>query len=190
MPTYFEFVVSLKDIKPRIWRRFQIDATATFADLHDAIQAGFGWDNSHLWDFRTPGRRGRVLAGVPIDEVLGFDWEERPDARSVRLDEYFTEDPASATCQYVYDFGDNWVHNVRLRQRVSTAERFHRRLLAGKRACPQEDSGGVWGYYRNAEFVDTGSASGGGDDEDLAEWVGDWKPDEFDLATAKVTFDA
>ena len=37
MPTYFEFEVSLQGIKPRIWRRFQLRATATFADLHWAI---------------------------------------------------------------------------------------------------------------------------------------------------------
>ena len=43
MPSYFELDVSLQDIQPRIWRRLLLPNTATFAQLHVAIQDSFGW---------------------------------------------------------------------------------------------------------------------------------------------------
>ena len=189
MPNYFEFEVSLQRIKPRIWRRFQLRGTSTFADLHWAIQDSFGWENYHLWEFRAPGRRGRLLAGVPDDEEnLWFDPERTPDAESVKLARDFKTKGASARCQYTYDFGDNWIHTVKLRQRLSSPERFSRRLLAGRRACPQEDSGGVTGYGRLVEFKETGSDPWD-DAENLGEWMGDWDPARFDPAAARIAFD-
>ena len=38
MPRYYEFEVSLQELQPRIWRRFLLRTTATFAQLHQAIQ--------------------------------------------------------------------------------------------------------------------------------------------------------
>ena len=113
MPAYFEFEVSLVAIEPRIWRRFQLAETATFDHLHRAIQAAFGWESYHLWEFRGPGRRGRVLAGAEQD-VLFLDSEETPDAQQVKLAQYFTPDLSPANCQYIYDFGDTWIHAVTL----------------------------------------------------------------------------
>lgn len=58
MSEYFEFEVSLKDVKPKIWRRFLIPTTATFLHLHEAIQYSCGWNNCHLYSFSEPGRAG------------------------------------------------------------------------------------------------------------------------------------
>ena len=44
MHTYLELEVSLLDIDPRIWRRFQLGADDRFGDLHLAIQDSFDWD--------------------------------------------------------------------------------------------------------------------------------------------------
>ena len=188
MPAYCEFEISLVAIKPRIWRRFQLAKTATFDHLHRAIQAAFGWESCHLWEFRGPGRGGRVLAGAEQD-VLVPDVEETPDAQQVKLTQYFTADLSPASCQYIYDFGDTWIHTVTLVRRLSVAERFHRRLLAGRRACPPEDSGGIGGYARLVEFLETGADPWGDDATELAEWIGDWKPDRFDVDAAKRIFD-
>ena len=188
MPAYCEFEISLVAIKPRIWRRFQLAETATFDDLHRAIQVAFGWESYHLWEFRGPGRGGRVLAGAEQD-VLALDVEETPDAQQVKLTQYFTADLSPAGCQYIYDFGDTWIHTVTLARWLSVAERFHRRLLAGRRACPPEDSGGIGGYARLVEFLETGADPLGDDAAELAEWIGDWEPDRFDVDAAKRIFD-
>jgi hypothetical protein len=44
MPDYFEFEVTLREIQPRIWRRFLLGSQGTtFWDLHMAIQDSCGW---------------------------------------------------------------------------------------------------------------------------------------------------
>ena len=186
MPIYDEFEVSLSDIEPRIWRRFQIARTASFADLHVAIQVAFGWDHAHLWEFRTVARRGLALAAPAMDDDWGFR-EPPPDAKSTGLSRFFGPGK-HRRCVYVYDFGDFWAHDVLFLRRFATKERFHRRLLAGERAGPLEDCGGVGGYYRLLEFAQTGVDPRGEDPAELNEWYGHWDPEAFDLENARARF--
>ncbi|MCH9046473.1 MAG: plasmid pRiA4b ORF-3 family protein [SAR324 cluster bacterium] len=185
MPEYLELEISLVGIRPRIWRRFRIASTATFADLHDAIQQSFGWENCHLWEFVEPRRRGNAIAGIPDDEFR----DGRPAASAVKLSQYFTGKGTGKRCHYVYDFGDDWTHDVKLVGTGSDPERYHRRLLAGKHACPPEDCGGVPGYARMVEFLATGKDPYGEDPEELREWIDDLQPESFDLAAWKAAFD-
>jgi hypothetical protein len=55
MPDFCVIEVALKDITPRIWRRFMITTEATFVDLHEAIEDVCGWTNPQI---------------TPIDETL------------------------------------------------------------------------------------------------------------------------
>lgn len=187
MPSYFELEVSLRYIKPRIWRRFLIAGDATFGDLHQAIQDSFGWHSCHLWEFRGTARGG-VLGGPNYEDIMMFgDEEEMPDAYSVQVTSHFAR---AKSCLYVYDFGDSWRHDVSRRRRVSLEEHFHRRLLAGRRACPPEDCGGPPGYDRFVSIVETGVDPWGEDVEELLEWLGEWNPAAFDLADWKRRFDS
>ena len=181
---YFEFEVSLRHIKPRVWRRFLIAATATFGDLHRAIQDSFGWEYSHLWEFRAS---RRVLAGLKMNDFvdIGFGEPVR-DAETVKLGTHFAR---STSCQYIYDFGDGWVHDVKRNRRVRLADSFHRQLLAGRRACPPEDCGGAPGYDQFVSIIEDGEDPWGEDVEDLSEWLGDWDPAAFDLVAVKRRFD-
>ena len=186
MHTYLEFEVSLLEIDPRIWRRFQLGADDTFGDLHLAIQDSFDWDRDHMWMFRTAGRDRRTLAG-PGPSELDYESDEIPDAWEVKLTQHFRR--VSMTCRYTYDFGDNWVHAVKLRRRVTSTERYQRRLVAGSRAAPPEDSGGTYGYSRLIERFETGNDPWGLAPDEQPGWIDDWKPDQFDLAAAKAAFD-
>ena len=47
---------------------------------------------------------------------------------------------------YLYDFGDSWVHDITLEKVDEKKTMPCAVCLAGKGACPLEDSGGVWGY--------------------------------------------
>ena len=186
MPQYYEIEVALRRLKPRIWRRFLLRKTGTFADLHFAIQAAFEWDDDHLWDFRSPGRNSEPIAGIPGD---GYFEAHAPDAYGVKLSSVLVGGVSGVQCRYLYDFGDSWDHDVKVRKIVTDKETFTRRLLAGRRACPQEDSGGSPGHARMVEFAKTGKDPWGEDDEYLAGWLKDWDPERFDLAAARQQFD-
>jgi hypothetical protein len=191
MVEYLEFEVALRDLKPRIWRRFLLKAKgATFWQLHQAIQDACGWQNCHLFEFREPGNgpRQRRIAGLPIDEDPMGHGEAVPPAKSVKLASYFDE-KSHSECLYVYDFGDDWCHDVRLVGIQSLDETFRRRLLGGARAFPPEDCGGVPGYERCVQVVEEGKDPHEEDVLELMEWMGNWDPERFDLKALKRRFD-
>jgi pRiA4b ORF-3-like protein len=184
MPDYYEFEVSLRHITPRIWRRFLIRKTATFHDLHTAIQDACGWWNSHLFAFRTWGHKNEDIAGIPDDDSD----EPVPDAQKVKLGGVFGKSDVDK-CLYEYDFGDGWEHEVKLRKLVALPESFWRRLLDGRRAFPPEDCGGVWGYQRCVKILGAATAKVDDEAEELREWLCDWTPEAFDLQAVKRAFD-
>lgn len=183
VPRYWDFEVSLV-IARRTWRRFLIRKSATFAELHLAIQDAFGWQNYHLFEFRHPGDPKRVIAGIP-DEDAPYTPDAKHIAVKDRIDYRFH---GSTWFEYEYDFGDGWIHEVKLRDEVSVGETFKRRLLDGERAAPPEDCGGTSGYERLVEIVETG-VDPWNDLVMARETIGDWHPERFDLAAARERFD-
>lgn len=123
---YLAFEVRLAEIQPPIRRRFLLVPTATFFDLHEAIQDSFGWGGYHMWAFHGRGR-DPAIAGIPSPEDFGLS---PPDARKVKLASYFGEKRA-ARCIYLYDFGDDWGHEVRYAGRERQAGAFRRCLVDG-----------------------------------------------------------
>jgi hypothetical protein len=63
------------------------------------------------------------------------------------------------------------------------------RLLAGARACPPEDCGGVPGYEDMVEFLASGESPQGDDADTLREWLDGWEPETFNLEEEKTAFD-
>jgi hypothetical protein len=67
--------------------------------------------------------------------------------------------------------GDSWDHEVLVEKVLPREVNQHYPIcLTGKRACPPEDCGGVWGY---AEFVAAIQDPNHPDHEDMLEWVED-----------------
>ena len=186
MPRYYEFEICLQDIHPRIWRRLLMQPTATFADLHAAIQNSFGWRDCHLWEFRPATPHGRPIAGSSGGDDYG---PPTPDAHRVKLNSHFTGEQPGKRCEYVYDFGDGWVHEVKFVAVRTEKETFQRRLLDGKRSGPMEDCGGIPGYLRMVHFLETGVDPDDEDPEMLTSWIGSWRPDAFDPEKARARFD-
>ena len=52
---------------------------------------------------------------------------------------------------YVYDFGDDWIHDITLEKIDEGAVLEHPVCLTGKGACPPEDCGGIYGYEEMKE---------------------------------------
>jgi hypothetical protein len=171
MPRYFRFEAQLQRIEPPIWRSFLLPSTASFADLHDAIQVSCDWDGSHLYTFlEASAHRGEI-------SQVQESWAETP------LESWFTgRGPERRKCIYWYDFGDDWMHEVTLEGVEEHSAGHGRRLIGGARAFPPEDCGGIPGYERCL------AALKGCDDELLA-WLDDWDPERFDLEEVRRRFE-
>jgi len=183
VPTYLQFKVSLRNIEPAIWRRFLLRSDATFAHLHLAIQAACGWQEMHLFRFFEGEPYGAALAGIPDEEGGRVD-VKTPDAATVPLSSYF-DARTGRKCGYLYDYGDDWIHEVVLEGRLELRESFFRKLLAGERAFPPEDCGGVSGYETCLLARNFSNES----DPEFVKWLGRWDPERFDHARAAKEFD-
>jgi hypothetical protein len=171
----YQLKISLKDSKPPIWRRVEVADDITLAKLHAIIQAAMGWTNSHLHMFTA----GGVSYRVPHPD----DFMEVRSERTARLNALLAEPKQKLS--YEYDFGDSWNHEVLL-EKVLPPEpgATYPRCTAGKRACPPEDCGGVWGY---ADFVEAIADPEHPEHEELLEWVGgEFDPERFDIVEANV----
>ena len=102
----FQFKITLLDIKPAIWRRIQVP-DCTLVDLHEYIQAAFGWENYHLHQFEIDGVRYSQPA--PDGDDFDMDFEDETD---VLLSKLLPKSSRKARWIYEYDFGDGWRHEV------------------------------------------------------------------------------
>jgi len=87
---------------------------------------------------------------------------------------------------YTYDFGDNWEHKIQLEKILPWDKNIeYPACIAGKRACPPEDCGGIWGYK---EFLEAINNPDHEEHEEMLEWVGgEFDPEHFDVK--EVSFD-
>jgi hypothetical protein len=82
---------------------------------------------------------------------------------------------------YEYDFGDGWEHKVVLEKILPSDSSEAPVVIKGKKACPPEDCGGIWGYY---DFLKAIQDPKHEEHESMLEWVGgEFDPDEFDMKT-------
>jgi len=160
--------ITLRGSKPPIWRRLEIPSGVTLDQLHEIIQRAFGWDGSHLWAFET--RAGTY--GIPDPE---FGHRSATAATLADLAKR-----KGSRLRYVYDFGDDWVHDIEV-EAVLPAEPgvAYPRCVTGRRACPPEDCGGIWGY---AQLLDVLADPSHEDHQNMLEWLGLQSPEQLDPA--------
>jgi hypothetical protein len=105
-PLLYQFKITLMDIQPLIWRRIQVP-DGTLAELHEDIQAAFGWENYHLHQFEIDGERHGPLGPDEFDFGDGM-----LDEADVRLSALIPKSGRRSRWIYEYDFGDSWRHDV------------------------------------------------------------------------------
>ena len=170
----YQFKITLRDIQPAIWRRIQVPDSYTFWDLHVAIQDSMGWTDTHLHNFTVidPKVMTKVQIGMPdpgYDDGTLPGWDQK-------ISSYFYSSDHKA--DYVYDFGDNWLHEVRLEKvRGKSPDKQYPICVAGERACPPEDVGSVPGYE---EFLKAISYPNHKYHREMLEWIGrPFDPEHF-----------
>lgn len=166
-PQVYQFKISLVGIRPLIWRRFRVHSDVTFRQLHNIVQIVMGWENYHLYQFLWRDNNF-------TEQLLGAG-----DRRSSHVLGEFVTQPGSILC-YEYDFGDDWHHELLLEKVLTTTQKSCPICTHGRRACPPEDCGGVWGYM---ELVRAMKAKRGSAYREYKEWLGGhFDANAFDLA--------
>jgi hypothetical protein len=135
--------ITLKGMRPPIWRRFVVPASIRLDKLHDVVQMVMGWDSSHLYAFDIFG-----------EQYSDGDLDDAELAHKYSLKKF--NPYKGMKFSYIYDFGDDWEHEIvvedtdyqpdvkKLARLGITPSKIM--CIAGKRACPIEDIGGIWGY--------------------------------------------
>ncbi len=137
------FRVSLTGSEPEIWREIDVPEHYNFWELHVAIQDAMGWLDYHLHEFypRKVGPTKGINIGITEsaqDNRVIAGWE-------FSIKKYFTT--LGNTIDYVYDFGDDWHHEITLVGMFLTSQDSgYPQCIAGEMACPPEDCGGYIGY--------------------------------------------
>lgn len=165
----YQLKVSLREITPLIWRRVQVPGDLTLAKLHRVLQIVMGWTNSHLHKFSIG---GVDYAEPDPDGFMNFQSDRRSRLNNVVR--------AKQKFEYEYDFGDGWVHDLVVEKTLEPeADIFYPICLAGERACPPEDCGGIWGYEK---FLEAIMDPANEEHEEMLTWIGgSFDPETFDL---------
>ncbi|TPW09250.1 MAG: ORF-3 family protein [Acidimicrobiaceae bacterium] len=175
--------VALAHVRPPIWRRLCVPSNTTLDVLHAALQTAFGWEGRHRHEFQA----GEVRYGVPDagdDAPAGL-----LDEADVSLADVLPR--KSSSLDYVYDFGDFWMHHVTVERIEADSLAGNRSLrprrrsdvidcLDGARSGPPENCGGPAGY---ADFLKSMDFMNHAEHADSKEWVGgDFDPELCNIA--------
>ena len=161
--------VTLVGSKPPIWRRLIVKDNIRLDELHSVLQVAMGWSDYHLHQYRV----GNSYIGIPEPE---FDFDVTDESKVCLHDIVF--DPKDSFV-YEYDFGDGWEHKIVLEKILPLDCSESPVVVKGKKACPPEDCGGIWGYY---DFLDAIQDPKHEEHESMLEWVGgEFDPDAFDM---------
>ena len=167
----YEVRVSLLGIEPEVWRRVRVPGDLRLSEVHFLLQIIMGWTNSHQHEYVGADRKryGSAEGHELLPGVL--------NESQYRLSSLISE-PGDG-CLYIYDFGDDWSHEIVLEAVVELEEPDEPLwCLGGQGACPPEDCGGVPGYFDLLEQLKDSDAEG---HQDVVELYGeDFDPEAFD----------
>jgi len=169
----------LRGISPLIWRRLLVRSDSTVAGLHEVLQISFGWDDEHLNRFEIRGREYAVYRDG--GGMIGID------ARGVRLCDLKLR--RLERFVYEYDFGDGWIHDLRLEATLPIHPRkIYPVCVAGKCSAPPEDCGGPHAFMANRQHYARFDRERSDDDldeimdefdEEESDSFSDYNPDRF-----------
>lgn len=179
---------SIEQCPVKVFRRIKVPSNLWLGNLGKIFITAFGWAGYHLSQFT----KGDVYytSRDNIDERDSFNFgcsNRHIDEMTVTVADVLPK--KGSTISFEYDFGDGWIHNVR----VSSVSDEPLRgedicVTSGKGACPPEDVGGVWGYAQMLDIL-SGKVDDPEEKASYEEWLGlqegeTYDPEEFDLEIA------
>ncbi len=134
--------LSVKDVKPEIWRKLLVPSDITLARLHAALQVLMGWNDNHLYAFVIGGKR----YSPPSEHDIG-----KQNSIGTRLSGIFANDIKAVT--YEYDYGDRWeIELCKEPKHDGFQQKQPTECIEGLRHGPVEDSGGSREYMEKVKI--------------------------------------
>lgn len=166
----YQLYVELEWVQPKVWRRLLVPITIELPMLHVTLLFGMGWLGGHMHEFVI----GRESYG-PMDTA---DLDHIADEEGETLRQMLG---ARKTFVYVYDYGDDWRHKVKVEKIVELDGPIVSSVcIGGENACPPEDVGGPPGYQ---DFLAAMADPENPEHLELRNWIGgSFDPTAFDLA--------
>jgi hypothetical protein len=129
--------VNLHGAKPPVWRRLEVPSAITLDRVHEVLLVAFRWWGWHLHCFET-------VCGEFGDLSSDYDWSGHQDESKVALAQVAAAEKAKVV--YVYDFGDDWRHDLVVEKVVPAVPGVaYPRCTGGRGAdTPLDGSGGIW----------------------------------------------
>ena len=146
-------------MEPEVVRTVAVPTDIDFLDLSEIIQTAMGWWEGHMHMFKVKGTETTI---GPDEDSYG-----EPDAMS---EETPIEGFIGRGLEYIYDFGDWWVHD--LIWRGPAKDRFGGLpyIVGWEGESPPEDSGGPFRFMSKMEIMNDPSHPS---HERISEWMTD-----------------
>jgi len=165
-----------------------VPANLNFYQLHLVLQGCFEWKDYHLHQFVT--KRDiyeRPIEIICLDEVE--DWGDlfeinRKESMIATLEEEFRIYPQ---IDYEYDFGDGWVHTIRLKRVIEDCPQPWPSCVLAIGDAPMEDCGGPYGFAQVMEALNDSSHP---DHQETSDWVSGmwWHPLDVDRINLRLRY--
>jgi len=142
--------ITLEGAHTPVWREVMVPRDFNFYELYLVIQKAMGWQGSHLSAFF--GRDERIFVHA-FEMEDAFRMEGGPEhllASETGIDPLLAQ---AGTITYVYDYGDDWMHEIEVLEEVTLTNPEIPEVLRHKGPGPIEDSGGVDGFREVHEAI-------------------------------------
>lgn len=185
-PVTLRVRTDLVGTKPPVWRRLELGSDLFLDEVHEIMQAAFGWTDSHLHRFGCGPSYYSRETEYYLCRFSADDGDEGVPEEEVRLDEVLVD--VGDKLFYAYDFGDDWQHVIRLEAVLAREASAPRAICTGGRQPgPAEDCGGVGSYALLVAATDPKHPDHAAARDHYAEIYGpetdpgDWAPTQFDI---------
>jgi hypothetical protein len=146
--------IELKFSEPKIYRTVIVPEGFNFEQLHRVVQNCFNWEDYHLYQFNigAPYNSVSIKPEDPNDDLFDFfgkRFENFPPEETYLAD-YFNGQ--FKKINYTYDFGDDWLHEIRVLKKPEI-EVLYPKCIKAENIAPVEDCSGIGGFYEMLEIL-------------------------------------
>ena len=149
-----EMTIKLVESDPVISRKLHVPMDMTLHSLHFLIQDVMPWANRHLHVFKHGNEEWTEFVDIIrqdamdpslINSTLG--WSITQFLKYIKVKKF----------TYLYDFGDNWEHEISIGKLVEPEfdeeTEIYPKLIKAKGNVPIEDSGGITAHNETAKIM-------------------------------------